>query len=743
MTPPELLRQQMLRMLDGELPVEEIADLEANLKADPQARRDWWRLARIHSALESRFASEAAIQQLPMVPIERVIAMQRRRTFRIALVAAAAVFVIAMTTLWTINAVDLRPTVASVQAAPGSDFILVHPEGSRKKTAQKPRLRPGSMLSLTHGVAELELPHDVRAVVQAPARLTLIDARTVRLDEGMGWFEVGSADGHGFTVVTPQQKIVDLGTAFGIVAGRVGSHVDLHVFDGRVRVDPLIGEPGEIISAGRAVRLESTHIREDLEIDRAAFLDELPQQVETLFEHDFSKGLPGNREFAVLMDPGTILSEAGVPFPGIADNKEWSFQTASAAPANIAVRNSGFEEDGGPVQKGVAIAHWENRQKFEWGWGVDQRRGSLAATEGRFFGRVFRGRRLEQVTDETIRPATTYVLTLDVGLENSAALVRLKDHDSDAVLAEARFQSAGSGWQRNASLVFTTPDDHPVGGRIAISLTCDEGEFAAFDHIRLGISGDGAGDEWTFPEASPSEEKSGLPPRDSGMSAPQIIDLLPAAGASSATPGGPLMIRFDQPVEWGRGRIILRNINDWTETSFVAGGDPRLSLVGAVLVIHPPLALADGEIQMGRVPGWHATGWVGLRGRKSDSRGGSKHAISALIDAAVPSSAIRREIGMVPSASRLTASVSLRHPDSSPPFPGYHIRLLSGEKVLAERGRRHLPGKGKSVCLAWDSADLPADVAPGGPLTLEIAPARVAPGHLEIESVRVTAVPSP
>lgn len=741
---PSELHRQMLRMLDGELSAAEATALEAELMANWEARAEWWKVSRIHSALESRFAAHAILQGVSVVPIDRVISLQRRRIVKIALTAAAAVFMFTAFVLWMITAPDNQPALATLRTAPESVISLTHAE--ERKNPGSHALQEGSRLTLEHGVAELELPHDVRAVIQAPATLTLIDSRSLRLDHGQAFFEVKSADGQGFTVVTPHQKIVDLGTAFGVIARCDREAVDLHVIGGRVRVDSPDGVAGEVISAGRSVRLEGVRISRELETAPSAFLRKLPEKVETLLADDFSTGLLADREYAVLIDPGAILGHSGKSFPGIADNDGWTFRTGSAAPANIPLHNPGFEDDGVKINRGAAIAHWHPASEREWGWGVDSCRSALAPTEGRFMGRVFGGRTLRQTTGETIRPGTTYILTLDVGLAESAATVRLLGSDSGVVLAEAMFQSTTEKWHRNQTLVFTADARHATGEALAISLACTSGSFATFDHIRLGTPGHDARDEIMLTATAPPEEEPDAPTPDTVP--PRIIGLLPASDIASAAPGGPLMLRFDQPVTWGRGRIILRNITDWSETTFLASG-PGLEIDDFTVTIHPPLELAEGETQMGRIAGWKSTGLAGrFRPASSDGHDSgnprkrkslNRVPIFATLDAAVPSPGIRREFGTIEPGHRYTASVALGHRDPAE-FPGYTIRLVSGTTVLAERTGLTPPGP-ETVGLAWDSSELPEGISPGDPLAIEIAPAAGASaGHLDIEKVRVTAV---
>ncbi|HSP42014.1 MAG TPA: hypothetical protein VLO11_04025, partial [Luteolibacter sp.] len=126
------LHKQMLRMLDGELGADEAAALEAELLKNPESRTVWHRLARIHSALESRYAAQAAIERVPVVPIERVITLQRRRVVKISLLAAAAVLMFTAAVLWMVAAPDSRPALATLRTAPQSVFTVTHAESGEK-----------------------------------------------------------------------------------------------------------------------------------------------------------------------------------------------------------------------------------------------------------------------------------------------------------------------------------------------------------------------------------------------------------------------------------------------------------------------------------------------------------------------------------------------------------------------------------------------------------------------------------
>ncbi|HCC19744.1 MAG TPA: hypothetical protein DEP88_00640, partial [Verrucomicrobiales bacterium] len=476
---PDNLESQMLRMLDGDLTAEEAAELDQELIASPEARATWRRLAQIHSCLETRFAAKKTINQSTPVPIERVLQDQRSKAIRLSVFAAAAAIVIVGAVLWMIATPDPTPRLATFQVASGSAYALSH--ASKDKNLRSNTLVEGSTLVIQHGVAEIKLPHDIRAVVEGPAFLTLQDDRTLKFDHGRGLFEITTAEGQGFTVLTPRQRIVDLGTAFAIDVKQGNDAVDLHVIDGHVRVDSVDEVKGEVIHAPRSVQLDGS--RSGTNIPKANFLSLLPEKLETIFEDDFEYGLLAEHPYSVTMDPSLVTNLKGRRSGGISSDQPWTFRTTSGAPDSIPVRNPGFEEGGTNLGHGKAIPSWHPAIKAT-GWGTDSSRSGLLPTEGEFFGRVFARKNLVQQLSAPLIAGTTYVLTVDCGFgKNSISKIRLWGSDAgpDVALAEKTIHSKSSGWRKNEHLVFSATEEHASGQTLGILLTCKSGEFAAFD----------------------------------------------------------------------------------------------------------------------------------------------------------------------------------------------------------------------------------------------------------------------
>lgn len=269
--PEQDLRFRIFRLLDGELDQAEVAQLDAELRKDPEARRLYLEYAQLHSALESRCVARSQIGQSPLFSMEKLLARQRRRMMKGALLAAAAIVLISLTTLWLMVAQRRTATLARFEVAPNSDFSLTHSGEDHGPAANT--LRAGSRLRLKSGVMEGKFGSGVRFVVEAPCDLRVLTEGRIAMDEGTGWFEVPSS-AVGFTVETRRFTVVDLGTRFGIVA-RSGKGHEIHVAKGRVEV--RAGEENKLIlSAGQARRLDTDGKFTEIPVDSSRFATDIP-----------------------------------------------------------------------------------------------------------------------------------------------------------------------------------------------------------------------------------------------------------------------------------------------------------------------------------------------------------------------------------------------------------------------------------------------------------------------------------
>jgi hypothetical protein len=135
------------------------------------------------------------------------------------------------------------PSVHSL-AAPVNVAWLVNAQDCRwAGQDQKPSrdMRPGKILLLERGLAEIEFDHAARVILQGPAGLELISASCVKLHYGTMTARIPTA-ARGFSVLTLGGKVVDLGTEFGLSVD-AGGTTTLRVFKGEVEAFPLVPDP--------------------------------------------------------------------------------------------------------------------------------------------------------------------------------------------------------------------------------------------------------------------------------------------------------------------------------------------------------------------------------------------------------------------------------------------------------------------------------------------------------------------
>ncbi|MDP4625552.1 MAG: FecR domain-containing protein [Opitutales bacterium] len=100
-------------------------------------------------------------------------------------------------------------------------------------------LKKGS-LTLNHGYSEITMNNGVTLVLEAPVEIEVESLDKIRLMRGRLVAKVPEA-AIGFTVLTPNSEVVDLGTEFGMSVDASGAS-EVHVLDGEVKARPLNGK---------------------------------------------------------------------------------------------------------------------------------------------------------------------------------------------------------------------------------------------------------------------------------------------------------------------------------------------------------------------------------------------------------------------------------------------------------------------------------------------------------------------
>ncbi|MCH7228905.1 FecR domain-containing protein [Haloferula sp. A504] len=216
-------------LFEGRIEGGDFERLQAELRANPEARQAYRETLNLEHAL--RFRAKG-VDLLNVVPMEKVVERRQRRVLRHALGAAAAVVVLGAVAMALILTRTPPPAV-TFETSPGTEWMMSH-AATGEEAPDGRVMEPGSRLVLEQGTMELDFASGVRGIVSGPADLTLLREDLVDLGHGTVWFEVPEK-AVGFQVRTPDLVLTDLGTAFGIVS-KDNFLDEVHVFDGEVEV---------------------------------------------------------------------------------------------------------------------------------------------------------------------------------------------------------------------------------------------------------------------------------------------------------------------------------------------------------------------------------------------------------------------------------------------------------------------------------------------------------------------------
>lgn len=241
------LEQDIQASFDGE-PVDEAA-LRKALLDDPAALDAWCDYALLDAEL--RRHSRGRLKVPGTVPAREEVKrrVRKHRQVIVSWMSAAALVVLTASILGMIW-ISRIETGARLAVSPGS--ILLGIDANDPTTLEKDRT-----ITLNQGVAELELPSGVKAIIEGPATFRLTGKNRLDLTGGHSWFRVPKG-AEGFTVTAPRFEVVDLGTEFGIDL-REDLPASVHVLAGKVEARATTGHLEHLpLSATQAARLGPT-----------------------------------------------------------------------------------------------------------------------------------------------------------------------------------------------------------------------------------------------------------------------------------------------------------------------------------------------------------------------------------------------------------------------------------------------------------------------------------------------------
>ena len=245
----------------GELELEQLEELEALLLASKDARLFFLAYLEVHAGLAWEFSgSDLPLPALD--PHEESLLAIREAGFqpsrwaglnlRWALpLAAVVVGLLAVAGLWrpARHAAVVVPALATVKAS-------LHGQWADGREVRPGAELPPGMWELQSGLVELATASGTVLLVEAPARLELLDALHGRLLGGNLVVRMPKGKS-GFVVEMPQMQVTDLGTEFGVSVGFNGES-RVQVFDGKVRAEARRVKDGRDLLAGQTLRCTTT-----------------------------------------------------------------------------------------------------------------------------------------------------------------------------------------------------------------------------------------------------------------------------------------------------------------------------------------------------------------------------------------------------------------------------------------------------------------------------------------------------
>jgi ferric-dicitrate binding protein FerR (iron transport regulator) len=237
---PERLQGLIDGYLDGCLDEAQTRELEECLSADADLRAHFARYAHLHVDLhlEARAlgATERVVERIEQSLQGRTGSPGHSRLLRWVL-ATAACLLLAAGAWWL--------AVRRDRETPGGEPAiawLVNAQNCQWTDSAGPvgDLRAGTRVRLERGLAEVRFECGARVVLEGPAQLELLSGHSGRLLRGKLTAHVPTPQA-GFEIVSPQGKVIDLGTEFGISVADNGA-TEVYVFEGKVEARATPGQ---------------------------------------------------------------------------------------------------------------------------------------------------------------------------------------------------------------------------------------------------------------------------------------------------------------------------------------------------------------------------------------------------------------------------------------------------------------------------------------------------------------------
>lgn len=317
---PEHLKDLIDEYLSGCADEQGVSRLEELLAANEASRNYFVRYCRLHTDLyQSVRASQASksvltkLEAISMAPDESIMqtvpaqklvvnaGALKRHALKIWIAAAAIVFALLASFYFSSLYGQTTHTIAWVKNAQNCAWEQdLLPTGDMK---------PGKVLALERGFVEIGFESGANLILEGPARLELLSGKSAKLLYGKMAARVPKS-ARGFSIVSPQGEVVDLGTEFGMSVAQNGA-TEVFVFQGEVKAiskDDLDAKRNAIsISESHGARIESNRVSLSTGGEEAKGrqfvrqIPSLPVITPRVIRLDFGRAVPG-----------TILDAAGM-----------------------------------------------------------------------------------------------------------------------------------------------------------------------------------------------------------------------------------------------------------------------------------------------------------------------------------------------------------------------------------------------------------------------------------------------
>lgn len=203
----------------------QLAELETLLSENAEARRIYVDFLHDHASLHwEQIGEEGQLDEIPELSDYR---SSRLPSLWQAFAAAA---VISLLGLVLLNPGGASPAFATMVRTESARW-----ESGTLPTAEGARLGAGE-LNLVRGLATISFDSGAEVILEAPARLALVDAMNCILTSGTAVAEVAES-AQGFTIKTPSARVIDHGTRFAVNVHPSSGATQTQVFEGLVEVE--------------------------------------------------------------------------------------------------------------------------------------------------------------------------------------------------------------------------------------------------------------------------------------------------------------------------------------------------------------------------------------------------------------------------------------------------------------------------------------------------------------------------